>query len=672
MAVFSLWKPTCLDSVLRSLVFGGSFPSLVSDCYLCFFFWLSVWVSYFSIVACLQIGFNLDRSIFLTSLYCLVQFPHRCLIPPLRQTIQPYTAQEIVCILPRLLYYVFFLPMFFVPILTMSSPTVDLSVAEYRYHCPSCCNTVTCTKQMQATYLGKLEKGRPKGFVCVRIIRKWTVKENMGQRVPLYVGLVLADARGDAMYAEIPQEIIHTLDPLLEVDNTYVISKFRVNPAKACYKPFSGHLMIEFTEFTSIKLSENVPPTFPKYIYALTSFDKIVPAQGPVPILTDILGYITKYTSATSVTPKGKERTSILREIFVKDMSDNELKITLWGDHAINFTIDHLNNQENPKAVIALFVGFIPRKWHSHYAEHKPYLSGSSGSNYYLNPDIQEALPFYKRFKDEPMYIERPPPSEDNISAQPQDTPLAEKTVAELNAIDPYEFPDEGYKCTVTVTHIPDNISWWYMSCKPCKKKMDPQAAGGYRCPKCYGTNALPRYLLNFFAEDETAEASFFAYDDVAKLMVLKDCDLILNPLKVASGLSLPLQSIISKKFTFSINLTEDSFSTRSKRQYLTSIQIPDTPQINQEVLQIAGTSESTPAPIIDSEKTPTKDHKNESSVPVTTARKRLFEEENVIDKESTGAQDLDAQTAGGDNLMDLTDPPPPAKTKRPKYKAPK
>jgi hypothetical protein len=123
----------------------------------------------------------------------------------------------------------------------------------------------------------------------------------------------------------------------------------------------------------------------------------------------------------------------------------------------------------------------------------------------------------------------------------------------------------------------------------------------------------------------------FFAYDDVAKLMVLKDYDLILNPLKVASGLPLPLQSIISKKFTFSINLTEDSFSTRSKRQYLvkhilersdrrqsalyltgsgsntqpaltisttsarpqTSIQIPDTPQINQEVLQIAGTSES-------------------------------------------------------------------------------
>ena len=56
-----------------------------------------------------------------------------------------------------------------------------------------------------------------------------------------------------------------------------------------------------------------------------------------------------------------------------------------------------LNTKENPKAVIALFVGFIPRKWHSHSDEEKPYLSGSSGSYHYLNPQITEALPFYDR-----------------------------------------------------------------------------------------------------------------------------------------------------------------------------------------------------------------------------------------------------------------------------------
>jgi len=44
------------------------------------------------------------------------------------------------------------------------------------------------------------------------------------------------------------------------------------------------------------------------------------------------------------------------------------------------------------------------------------------------------------RFKDQPIYIEWPPPSEDQIPIEPQDTPLPQKTIAELNSIDPYEF----------------------------------------------------------------------------------------------------------------------------------------------------------------------------------------------------------------------------------------
>jgi hypothetical protein len=48
---------------------------------------------------------------------------------------------------------------------------------------------------MPLIYLGKLQKGRFKDPVCVRVMRKWTFKENMGSGQPLYVGLVLADAR---------------------------------------------------------------------------------------------------------------------------------------------------------------------------------------------------------------------------------------------------------------------------------------------------------------------------------------------------------------------------------------------------------------------------------------------------------------------------------------------
>lgn len=45
------------------------------------------------------------------------------------------------------------------------------------------------------------------------------------------------------MYAEIPQEQIESKEPLVDVDKTYVISKFKVTYAKAAYKPFDADLM---------------------------------------------------------------------------------------------------------------------------------------------------------------------------------------------------------------------------------------------------------------------------------------------------------------------------------------------------------------------------------------------------------------------------------------------
>jgi hypothetical protein len=149
--------------------------------------------------------------------------------------------------------------------------------------------------------------------------------------------------------------------------------------------------------------------------------------------------------------------------------------------------VDHLNTEQNPEAVVGLFVGFIPRKWHSRDTEDKPYLSASNASWYYLNPNITEALPFYERsliystvtvlftyfpalstshyrihaciicyssychrFKDQHIYIERPPPSETEEPIQAQETPLQQKPIAELNTIDPYEFAVKFISCIVT------------------------------------------------------------------------------------------------------------------------------------------------------------------------------------------------------------------------------
>jgi len=41
---------------------------------------------------------------------------------------------------------------------------------------------------------------------------------------------------------------------------------------------------------------------------------------------------------------------------------DNEFKITVWGDHATNFTIDHIYDEKAGNIVVYLLVGCIPHK----------------------------------------------------------------------------------------------------------------------------------------------------------------------------------------------------------------------------------------------------------------------------------------------------------------------
>jgi len=34
----------------------------------------------------------------------------------------------------------------------------------------------------------------------------------------------------------------------------------------------------------------------------------------------DVIGYITKYKTVSTIVPRGKEKASILREVFIKDL----------------------------------------------------------------------------------------------------------------------------------------------------------------------------------------------------------------------------------------------------------------------------------------------------------------------------------------------------------------
>lgn len=50
--------------------------------------------------------------------------------------------------------------------------------------------------------------------------------------------------------------------------------------------------------------------------------------------------------------------------------SDNELTITLWGDHAIDFSTDSVYDEKIGNVIVCLFVGCIPRRDYKDYGNY--------------------------------------------------------------------------------------------------------------------------------------------------------------------------------------------------------------------------------------------------------------------------------------------------------------
>ncbi|CAO2200833.1 unnamed protein product [Urochloa humidicola] len=73
--------------------------------------------------------------------------------------------------------------------------------------------------------------------VCVRVTRKWEYRDPADDSVVQHIDLVVADKEGNAMHAEIPQEVLNDFINHKEEGHIYEMRRFRVANAKSFYKP---------------------------------------------------------------------------------------------------------------------------------------------------------------------------------------------------------------------------------------------------------------------------------------------------------------------------------------------------------------------------------------------------------------------------------------------------
>ncbi|KAL5652353.1 hypothetical protein ACJX0J_037811, partial [Zea mays] len=227
--------------------------------------------------------------------------------------------------------------------------------------------------------------------IRVRVIRKWEFRGATNDGPLRHINLILADEQGTAIHAEIPAALAIEKGSLIQIDKVYEIRHFRVMPSRGYFKPVHNNLMIQFTLYTQAKVVNDPPHIFPIYIYNLTSFEKVEENVDNRNYLIDVIGMLTQI-GAPHVA--GYNNSSIVRDIFIKDISDASLKITLWGDQASGFSIDNVCNESNNKPIVIMFVGCLAKQFKG-----QSYLSSTTATTWYFNPNIPEAQEYYINYK---------------------------------------------------------------------------------------------------------------------------------------------------------------------------------------------------------------------------------------------------------------------------------
>ncbi|CAL5036671.1 unnamed protein product [Urochloa decumbens] len=269
------------------------------------------------------------------------------------------------------------------------------------------------------------------------------------------------------------------------------------------------------------------------------------------------------------VQPLHGHEPSPTKKLILRDTSGLEMPLTLWGQRAVQFNINGVYNNDDPRPVIVLFVGCLMKTFQG-----RDYLSGSSACKWYFNPgipDVPEALEFYNRYASERVEIKHGAPAPVQVVQLQPPAQQETRYLQELLAMDPYEFPQNGCRCTVTITRLVPDVSWWFPSCVRCGRTCTLET-DGYVCRSCGSKNYRHKYKLLFVASDATAEAEMICFGQLAQRIIGKPVDQVLRTVRHHRDFPPDIAGVVSQKYTFVLTITNQSFYTRNRSFMVSSI----------------------------------------------------------------------------------------------------
>ncbi|XP_062210360.1 uncharacterized protein LOC133911879 isoform X6 [Phragmites australis] len=438
--------------------------------------------------------------------------------------------------------------------------------------------------------------------ICTRVSRMWDYRGGTDDGQIRHVDLVLVDAEGTAMYAEIAADNIETKKSLLAEGKIYTFRRFRVLKSKTTYRPVESEFMIDITCHTLIEENHDAPVDFPLYTYSLTNFVDLPMLVGETKHFIDVIGMITEISELATIQLQNQQRPTLRRTITLKDSSNYEIKLNLWGQRASEFDSDQICQLSQDHPLIVIFVGMLMKSYKGNISflfslylrylsnqrasqfqhdqiydltqhctlfvifigEHS--LSGNTACRWYINPEVPEVDDFFHGLGGHFHPIQRTTPIQQQQPSHSTNVEPQQKTLYELLQISPYDFPREGFRCVVTISRIDPFISWWFPSCNRCSKTSLPHG-NDYKCPHCACTGCTFKYKICLIGTDGTDEAEFLFFGAMGQRLVHKDVKMLMRSCHKADEIPTQITSLVSQKYLLTINVTNKCFE-RAHRSY--------------------------------------------------------------------------------------------------------
>ncbi|OMO59924.1 Nucleic acid-binding protein [Corchorus olitorius] len=357
--------------------------------------------------------------------------------------------------------------------------------------------------------LGKLKPGL-RAFIVARVARMWeTILPDVV--VPIRSDLLLIDHDGSSMHAIILQAVARFFGGKIVEGCVYKFTRFDTVNCRLSYLAVPSDYIIYFNSSTSVEeITESINFDYPRYCFRFASMEDLRARNEKDRVLTDIVGMLTVIGSRTSVNRASGNSSTERRDILIKLLSDDDIRVNFWGLHVGDVDEEFLMTR--PSNPVMVITAGIVKEYNS-----VKYISSSSATKVYVDINVPKTVQLKQRFDGviPPVKLLAPDESQSiDPVASPTDISIDELFYLSLD-----DLRGQRYRIEGKIVEINNTNGWFYESCPKCKIKLVHEN-GKFSCND--DGVVTPEFVmqLNLIVQDETAKIEVVMFGKQAEELV--------------------------------------------------------------------------------------------------------------------------------------------------------